>query len=155
MKNQISKKVYLPWKPTWRSCFFLFHSHDPKPKQNHQISSRRAKTRSTRNQECGKYRGNIICLQPYSWLENFGHYGSFGTMILGSLIVSPVLWILSSRNTLYVTQSDKASYTYVTNLVWSNIMYFCGVICLKFCFSDQEQVLKGENLDKRIENIAK
>ena len=52
---------------------------------------------------------DVICIQPYSWLENYGPYGSFGTMILGSLIVSPVLWILSSRNTLSVTHSDKAS----------------------------------------------
>ena len=121
VKNQIFKKVYLPLKPTWRSCFFLFHSHDQKQKQNHQISSSRAKTRSTRSQTCVKYKGNIICikrntdvntgdlkilhkknvqirlifqtvssispnfyvvcLQPYALLENYDHYGSFGTMI--------------------------------------------------------------------------
>ena len=63
VKNQIFKKVYLPLKPTWRSCFFLFHSHDPKPKLNHQISSTRAKTRSTRSQACVKYMGNIICIK--------------------------------------------------------------------------------------------
>ena len=55
------KKVHLPLKPTWCSCFFLFHSHNPKPKQNHQISSSRAKIRSTQSQACVKYRGNIIC----------------------------------------------------------------------------------------------
>ena len=63
IKNKIFKKVYLPLKPTGRSCFFLFHSHDQKPKQNHQISSSRAKTRSTRSQTCVKYRGNIICIK--------------------------------------------------------------------------------------------
>ena len=52
---------------------------------------------------------DVVCLQLYSWLENYGRYGSFGTMILGSLIVSPVLWLLSSRNTLSVTHSDKVS----------------------------------------------
>ena len=50
-------------KSTWRSCFFLFHSHDPKPKQNHQISISRAKIRSTQRQTCLKYRGNIICVK--------------------------------------------------------------------------------------------
>ena len=63
VKNQIFKKVYLPLKPTWRSCFFLFHSHDPKPKQNHQISISRAKIRSTGSQTCVKYRGNIIFIK--------------------------------------------------------------------------------------------
>ena len=63
VKNLIFKKVYLPLKPTWRSCFFLFHSHNPKPKQNHQISRSRAKTRSTRSHGCVKYRGNIICIK--------------------------------------------------------------------------------------------
>ena len=63
VKNQIFKKVYLPLKPTGRSCFFLFHSHDPKTKENHQIASSRAKTRSTRSQTCVKYRGNIICIK--------------------------------------------------------------------------------------------
>ena len=62
-KNKIFKKVYLPLKPTWRSCFFLFHSHDPKPKQNHQISISRVKIRSTQSQTCVKYRGNIICIK--------------------------------------------------------------------------------------------
>ena len=62
VKNQIFKKVYIPLKPTWRSCFFLFYSHDQKPKHNHQISSNRAKTRSIRSQACVKYRGNIICI---------------------------------------------------------------------------------------------
>ena len=62
-KNPIFKKVYLPLKPTWRSWFFLFHSHHPKPKQNHQISSSGAKTRSTRSQACVMYKGNIICIR--------------------------------------------------------------------------------------------
>ena len=30
IKNQIFKNVDLPLKPTWRSCFLLFHLHDPK-----------------------------------------------------------------------------------------------------------------------------
>ena len=50
-------------KSIWRYCFYLFHSHDPKPKQNHQIASSRAKTRSTQSQTCVKYRGNIICIK--------------------------------------------------------------------------------------------
>ena len=147
VKNQIVKNVNFPLKPTWRSCFFLFHLHDPKPKQNHQISNSRAKIRSTQSQTCVKYRGLywekyrcehrtpkntsqknvqirlifqtlssispkscVIFLQHYAWLESYDRYGSFGTMIKGSLIVSPVLWLLSSRNTLSVTHSDTASY---------------------------------------------
>ena len=139
-------------KPTWPYCFCLFHSHDPKPKRNHQIASSRAKTRSRRSQACVKYRGIIICIrrntdvntsdlkivdkfflllqirlifqtlssispnfhvvcfQPNALLESYDRYGSFGTMVGGSLIVSPVLWFLSSRNTLSVTHSDTASY---------------------------------------------
>ena len=148
-RNLIFQKSIHPAIPTWCSCFFLFHWNNPKPKQNHQIFSSRAKTRSTRSQACVKYRRNIICikrntdvkhrwtkntsqknvqirlifqtlslisptlyvvcLQHYSWLENYGCYGSFGTIILGSLIDSPVLWLLSSRNTLSVTHSDKPS----------------------------------------------
>ena len=60
VKNQAFKKIFLPLTPTWRSCFFLFHSHVQKPKQNHQISSSREKKRSTQSQTCLKYRGNII-----------------------------------------------------------------------------------------------
>ena len=144
------RKVLLPMKPTWRYCFCLFHSHDPKPKQNHQIASSRAKTRSRRSQTCVWYRDIIICikrntnvntnglkilhkkcinkvdfhdvifnfsnffmvcLQSNAWLESYDRHGSFGTKISGSLIVSPVLWDLSSRNTLSVTHSDTASYS--------------------------------------------
>ena len=43
--------------------FFLFHTHNQKPKQNHQLYSSRAKTRSTQSQACVKYRGNIICIK--------------------------------------------------------------------------------------------
>ena len=118
-------------KPTWRYCFCLFHSHNPKPKRNHQIASSRAKKRSRRSQKCVKYRGiimcikrnpgvntsdlkllqkfyfqimlifqtlssispnfHIVCFQPNAWLESFDRYGSFGTIIWGWLIVSPVL----------------------------------------------------------------
>ena len=61
--NKIFKKVYLLLKPIWHFLLFLFHSHDPKPKQNHQISSSRGKTRPTRSQACVKYRGNKICIK--------------------------------------------------------------------------------------------
>ena len=53
---------------------------------------------------------NLVCLQAYSWMENYGRCGSFATMILATLIISPVLWLLSSSITLSVTHSDKASY---------------------------------------------
>ena len=72
VKNQIKKIVYLPLKPTWRSCFCLFHSHNPKPKQNHQISITRAKIRSTRSQTCVKYRGIIIFIE-HRWPKNTSH----------------------------------------------------------------------------------
>ena len=62
-KSDLKKKIYFPLKPTWRSCFFLFHSHDPKPKQNHQISISRAKIRSTQSQTYVKCRGFIICIK--------------------------------------------------------------------------------------------
>ena len=134
-------------KPTWPYYFCLFHSHDQKSKQNHQIASSRAKTRSRRSQICVKYRGIIIlirrntcvntsdleilikffqirlifktlslispsfhmvCLQHNAWLESYAHYGSFGTMLWGSLNVSQVLRFLCSRNTLSLTHSDTA-----------------------------------------------
>ena len=50
-------------KPTWRYCFCLFHSHDPKPKRNYQIASSRAKTKSSWSQACVKYRDIIICIK--------------------------------------------------------------------------------------------
>ena len=53
----------------------------------------------------------VACLQPYAWLESYDRYGSFGTMLWGSLIICPVVWLLSSRNTLSVTDSDTASYS--------------------------------------------
>ena len=135
-------------KPTWRYCFCLFHSHDPKPKRNHHIASTTAMTRSRRSQACVKYGGiiicikkntgvntgnqkilhkkcpnkvdfpdvifnfskfNMVCLQSNAWMESYDRHDSFGTKISGSLIVSPVLWVLSSRNTLSVTHSDTAS----------------------------------------------
>ena len=66
---------------------------------------------------------HVVCLQPNAWLESYGRYGSFGTLIWGSLIVSPVLWLLSSRNTLSATHSDTASYTdpSLRGEVYSNI----------------------------------
>ena len=42
---------------------------------------------------------HMVCLQPNAWLESYDRYGSFGTMIWGSLIVSPLIWFFSSRNT--------------------------------------------------------
>ena len=63
VKNEIFKKVYLPLKPTWRSCFFSFLLARPKPKAEPPNSSRSAKTRSTQSQACVKYMGNIICIK--------------------------------------------------------------------------------------------
>ena len=51
----------------------------------------------------------VVCLQPYAWLESYDRYGSFGTMLWGSLIVCPVEWLLSSRNTISVNHSDTTS----------------------------------------------
>ena len=80
VENQIFKKVYLPLKTTWRSCLFFSHLHDPKPKQNHQISSSRGKTRSTQSQTSVTYRGNIICIKrntdvfvQHSFCNSFRH----------------------------------------------------------------------------------
>ena len=58
----------------------------------------------------------MVCLQPNAWLESYDRHGSFGTKISGSLTVSPVLWVLSSRNTLSVSQSDTASKLYLKPL---------------------------------------
>ena len=52
----------------------------------------------------------VFCLQHYAWLKSCDQDGSFGTKISESLIVNPVLWVLSSRNTLSVTHSYTASY---------------------------------------------
>ena len=60
LRLRFSKKL-LPLNLTWRYCFFLFYSHDPKQKKNHQISSSRAKPRSTQSQTCVMHKGNIIC----------------------------------------------------------------------------------------------
>ena len=51
----------------------------------------------------------VFCLQLFAWLESCDQDGSFVTKISGSLIINPVLWVLSSRNTLSVTHSDTAS----------------------------------------------
>ena len=78
VKNTIFKNINDFHKMGWRSdfqknlpslytnltlLFFLFHWHKPKQKQNHQISTCRAKIRSTRSQTCVKYRGNIIFIK--------------------------------------------------------------------------------------------
>ena len=70
VKNQIFKKS-LPFLETnlMLLSFFLFHSHDPKPKQNHQIAISRAKTRSTQNETCVKCRGNIICIRRNTYVN--------------------------------------------------------------------------------------
>ena len=52
VKNQIFKKIYVSFKLTWRYRFFLFHLHNPKPKQNHEISSSRDKI-NTKSDMCG------------------------------------------------------------------------------------------------------
>ena len=52
---------------------------------------------------------HVVCLQPNSCLESYDRYDSFDTMIWGSLIDSPVPWVLPSCNTLSVTHSDTAS----------------------------------------------
>ena len=44
---------------------------------------------------------HMVCLQPNALLESYDRYGSFGIMIWGSLIVSPVIWFLSSQNTFF------------------------------------------------------
>ena len=63
VKKSFFRKVYLPMKPNGHYSFCLFHSHDPRPKRNHQIASSRTKTKSRRSQTCVKYRGNIICIK--------------------------------------------------------------------------------------------
>ena len=114
-------------KPTWHYCFCLFHSHNPEPKRNHKIASSRAKTRSWQSRTRVKYftkkhpnkvdfpgiifnfsKLSFVLLQSNAWLENYDRYGLFGTMIWGALIVSPVQWFLSSRNTLLYSHSDTA-----------------------------------------------
>ena len=51
----------------------------------------------------------VFSLQHYAWLVTYERHTSVGTKLSGSLIVSPVLWVLSSHNTFSVTHSDKAS----------------------------------------------
>ena len=50
-------------KPTGRYCFCLFHSHDQKPKRNHQIASSREKTKSRQSQTRVRCRDNIIFIR--------------------------------------------------------------------------------------------
>ena len=57
----------------------------------------------------------LFFLSPYAWLECHRRYCSFGTNISGSLSFSPVLWVLSSCNTLFETHSDTAS----LHMLWS------------------------------------
>ena len=52
----------------------------------------------------------MFFLPPYAWLESYGRHCSLGTNISGSLSFIPVLWVLSSRNTLNVTHQDLALY---------------------------------------------
>jgi hypothetical protein len=60
VKYQIFKKITFLWN---QLDVFFCHWHDLKQKQNHQISTCRAKIRSTRSQRCVKYRGTIICIK--------------------------------------------------------------------------------------------
>ena len=53
----------------------------------------------------------MVCLKHYAWLESYKCPAYFGTKISWSLIVSPVLWLLSSHINISVTQSDTASYS--------------------------------------------
>ena len=62
----------------------------------------------------------MFCLQHYAWLNSCDQDGSFGTKISGSLIVRPVLWVLSSRNTLSVTHSYTASYLLSLENSWNS-----------------------------------
>ena len=59
-KTQIFRKSLPSLETNLMLLFFLFYSQDQKTKQKHQISSSRAKTRSTPSETCVKYRGNII-----------------------------------------------------------------------------------------------
>ena len=108
-------------KPIWPYCFCLFHSHDPKPMRNHQIPSSRTKTRSRRSQTCVKHRGIVIFITRnsdvnrsdlkliHNKMSKEGWFSrrylqfqfQFATMIWGSLIVSPLLWFLSSCKTFF------------------------------------------------------
>ena len=60
---RFSKKFIFPWNQLDALFFLLFHWHNPKWKQNHQISTCWAKIRSTQIQTSVKYRGNIICIK--------------------------------------------------------------------------------------------
>ena len=52
----------------------------------------------------------VFCLQNSVWLESFDCHISFATSISGSLIVTTVLWLLSSGNILSVSHSDTTLY---------------------------------------------
>ena len=71
------------------------------------------------------FRHYLYFLQHYAWLESSDQDVSFDTNILGSLIVSSVLWVLSSHNTLSVTHSDTASYIKKCCL----LLYVCSNLC--------------------------
>ena len=126
-----------------------FYWHDPEPKRNHKIASSRAKTRSRQSHTRVKYfthkkkHGNKVdfpgvifnfsklsfgLLQSNAWLESYDHYCLFGTMIWGALIVSPVLWFLSSRNTLLYSHSDTAVAQKMTDsLKKTNTIFHVGL----------------------------
>ena len=57
-----------------------------------------------------------VSIQHYAWLKSYGCNISFGTNISGSLFISPMLWVLSSRNTISVTHSDTALYTFASRV---------------------------------------
>ena len=130
--NQIFiKKALLSRKPIWCYSFLLFHSYNPKQKGNHQMASSRAKARSTQSQTCMKYRNISIFNKIWKYFKKMSKKGWFSRRYLQflqsfafnfmhdwravtkksvSLIVSTVLWLLFSCNTLSVTHSDTALY---------------------------------------------
>ena len=85
---------------------------------------------------------HVVCHQPNAWLESYDRYGSFGTMISGSLIVSTVLWVLSSRNTLSVTHSS------VTRRTW--LEYLCVIKTLQERQKNGQKYQKGRKTAKRV-----
>ena len=98
----------------------LFHSHNPKQKQNQEMARSRAKKRSKQSQTCVKYRGNIIFIRKKIFV-NTGNLKilhkkcqnkvDFSDNLFNfSKMLFVLLWVLSSHNNLSVTHSDTASY---------------------------------------------
>ena len=68
----------------------------------------------------------MFCLQYYAQLEIYECHASFGNKMSWSLIVSPVLWVSSSHNTLSVIHSDTVSYWKICPL-WFLAMGECPI----------------------------